>query len=61
MLSMSTRQDLIRRTYDAYMEARRSRDADACRAKLRALKIEAGNQWDAVRNAAIAFDVKANG
>jgi hypothetical protein len=57
----TTEQDLIRRTYDAFMWGRKTRDADGCRAKLRALKIEAGDQWDAIRNAAIAFDVKANG
>ena len=62
MFSMTTTQtDLIHRTYDAYMEARKTRDADSCRAKLHALKAEAGDQWDAIRTAAIAFDVKANG
>jgi len=57
----TAQQDLIRRTYDAFMYARTSGDIDGGREKLRALRAEAGEQWDGIRNAALMYDVKRNG
>jgi hypothetical protein len=65
MVPMTTeQQSLTRRTYDAFMYARTTRDADGARAKLRALREEteaAGMVWDAIRTRALLYDVKVNG
>ena len=53
---------LVESISEALMDVRRGGDPDACRATLRALRAEHGDEtFEAAKVAAISFDVRRNG